>query len=43
MRSDSSIGISPSNAVNMPTVAYDHGDPDKHRLPLDTDKIPFSF
>lgn len=37
------VGHTEAGFVNMPTVAYDHGDPDKHRLPLDTDKIPFSF
>jgi dTDP-4-dehydrorhamnose 3,5-epimerase len=27
--------------VNFPTIQYDHADPDKYRLPLDTDKIPY--
>jgi dTDP-4-dehydrorhamnose 3,5-epimerase len=29
--------------VNFPTIPYDHADPDKYRLPLDNDKIPFKF
>jgi dTDP-4-dehydrorhamnose 3,5-epimerase len=29
--------------VNMPTRAYQHEDPDKYRLPLDTDAIPYRF
>lgn len=27
--------------VNLPTRSYEHADPDKHRLPLDTDLIPY--
>jgi dTDP-4-dehydrorhamnose 3,5-epimerase len=30
-------------AVNFPTVAFDHASPDKYRLPIDTDRIPFRF
>jgi dTDP-4-dehydrorhamnose 3,5-epimerase len=30
-------------AVNMPTRPYRHDDPDKLRLPLDTDEIPYRF
>lgn len=37
------VGPTEAGFVNMPTAAYDYGDPDKHRLPLDTDEIPFSF
>lgn len=29
--------------VNMPTRAYNHADPDKYRLPLNNDVIPFRF
>jgi dTDP-4-dehydrorhamnose 3,5-epimerase len=29
--------------VNMPTRPYDHENPDKQRLPLDTDRIPYSL
>lgn len=27
--------------VNLPTKPYDHANPDKHRLPIDTDSIPY--
>lgn len=29
--------------INLPTRAYDHANPDKYRLPLDTDLIPYRF
>jgi dTDP-4-dehydrorhamnose 3,5-epimerase len=29
--------------VNLPTRPYEHANPDKLRLPLDTDRIPFSL
>jgi dTDP-4-dehydrorhamnose 3,5-epimerase len=29
--------------VNFPTMPYDHANPDKYRLPLDTDQIPYKF
>ena len=29
--------------VNMPTELYDYDDPDEHRLPFDTDKIPYDW
>jgi dTDP-4-dehydrorhamnose 3,5-epimerase len=29
--------------VNFPTIPYDHASPDKYRLPLDTDRIPYRF
>ena len=29
--------------VNMPTRPYRHEDPDKYRLPLDNDTIPYKF
>ena len=29
--------------VNFPTIPYDHANPDKFRLPLDTDQIPYRF
>jgi dTDP-4-dehydrorhamnose 3,5-epimerase len=37
------IGESTATMVNMPTRAYNHNDPDKYRLPLDTDYIPYRF
>lgn len=30
-------------AVNFPTTPYEHANPDKYRLPLNTDLIPYSF
>jgi dTDP-4-dehydrorhamnose 3,5-epimerase len=29
--------------INLPTRPYRHDRPDKHRLPLDTDEIPYRF
>lgn len=29
--------------VNFPTKPYDHANPDKYRLPIDTELIPYSF
>jgi dTDP-4-dehydrorhamnose 3,5-epimerase len=29
--------------LNFPTMQYDHANPDKYRLPLDTDYIPHKF
>jgi dTDP-4-dehydrorhamnose 3,5-epimerase len=29
--------------VSFPTRPYDHAHPDKYRLPLDTDQIPYKF
>jgi dTDP-4-dehydrorhamnose 3,5-epimerase len=29
--------------VNFPTIPYDHAAPDKYRLSLDTDQIPYKF
>jgi dTDP-4-dehydrorhamnose 3,5-epimerase len=29
--------------INFPTVLYDHVNPDKHRLPVVNDLIPFTF
>ena len=30
-------------SMNFPTMAFDHKNPDKYRLPLDTPLIPYSF
>jgi dTDP-4-dehydrorhamnose 3,5-epimerase len=35
------VGATEAMFVNLPTRMYDHMDPDKYRLPLDTDEIPF--
>jgi dTDP-4-dehydrorhamnose 3,5-epimerase len=40
---DHNIGSTDVVVVNFPTQAYDHANPDKYRLPLDTDLIPHSF
>ena len=37
------IGTSDAYFINSPTRAYDHTDPDKLRLPLKNDLIPFAF
>jgi dTDP-4-dehydrorhamnose 3,5-epimerase len=37
------IGETEAVFVNMPNRAYDHADPDKYRLPLKNDYIPFDF
>lgn len=41
--SDHNIGSKDAVIVNFPTIPYDHENPDKYRLPLDTDLIPYSF
>lgn len=40
---DRNIGTSSVLLINFPTIQYDHADPDKYRLPLDTDHIPYKF
>lgn len=37
------IGAKDVVVVNFPTIPYDHANPDKYRLPLNTDKIPYTF
>lgn len=37
------IGSTDVVTVNFPTRPYEHADPDKYRLPLDTDEIPYKF
>jgi len=37
------VGTTDALFVNLPTRAYRHADPDKHRLPLDNDLIPYRF
>jgi dTDP-4-dehydrorhamnose 3,5-epimerase len=37
------VGLTDAVVVNFPTIPYDHADPDKFRLPLDTDRIPYTF
>jgi dTDP-4-dehydrorhamnose 3,5-epimerase len=40
---DHNIGTKDAVVVNYPTIQYDHTNPDKYRLPLDTDLIPYKF
>jgi dTDP-4-dehydrorhamnose 3,5-epimerase len=37
------VGTSDLLFINLPTNAYRYEDPDKYRLPLDSDAIPYSF
>jgi dTDP-4-dehydrorhamnose 3,5-epimerase len=37
------VGLHDVVFVNMPTRPYRHESPDKYRLPLDTDEIPYTF
>jgi dTDP-4-dehydrorhamnose 3,5-epimerase len=34
------IGRTDVTVVNFPTIPYDHSNPDKYRLPLDTEQLP---
>ncbi|MEO1364471.1 MAG: dTDP-4-dehydrorhamnose 3,5-epimerase family protein [Pseudomonadota bacterium] len=40
---DHNVGHQDVLLINMPTAEYNYEDPDKYRLPLDTDLIPFDF
>jgi dTDP-4-dehydrorhamnose 3,5-epimerase len=37
------IGSKDVVVINFPTRPYDHANPDKYRLPLNTDQIPYKF
>jgi dTDP-4-dehydrorhamnose 3,5-epimerase len=37
------VGETEAFLVNLPTRPYEHGDPDKYRLPLENDVIPYKF
>ncbi len=37
------VGESEAVYINMPTRPYNHADPDKYRLPLKNELIPFDF
>ncbi len=37
------VGMTDVVCINMPTHAYNHENPDKYRLPLENDLIPFKF
>jgi dTDP-4-dehydrorhamnose 3,5-epimerase len=40
---DHNIGSTDAVVMNFPTIPYDHANPDKYRLPINTDLIPHSF
>lgn len=40
---DHNLGSRDAAGINFPTSPYDHANPDKYRLPLDTDRIPYKF
>ena len=40
---DRAVGTTDVMFINFPTQPYDHENPDKYRLPLDTELIPHSF
>jgi dTDP-4-dehydrorhamnose 3,5-epimerase len=40
---DRNIGSTDVVGINFPTTPFDHANPDKYRLPLDTDLIPYRF
>lgn len=37
------VGDTDAMFINMPTKGYNHANPDKYRLPLENDLIPYSF
>jgi dTDP-4-dehydrorhamnose 3,5-epimerase len=37
------VGADDARMINFPTAPYQYENPDKTRLPLDTDSIPYSF
>lgn len=37
------VGTTEAMFINVPTHPYNHADPDKYRLPLKNDLIPFDF
>ena len=40
---DHNIGSTDAVVIDMPTAPFDHENPDKWRLPIDTPLIPYSF
>jgi dTDP-4-dehydrorhamnose 3,5-epimerase len=40
---DCNLGHKDAVMVNFPTQPYDHESPDKYRLPLENDYIPYRF
>ncbi len=37
------LGVEPSLLINFPTEVYDSREPDEHRLPWNTEQIPFNW
>lgn len=37
------IGTEDAYFINLPTKLYNHADPDKYRLPVKNEMIPFAF
>lgn len=37
------VGTTDVVVIDLPTLPYDHANPDKYRLPIDTPLIPYSF
>jgi dTDP-4-dehydrorhamnose 3,5-epimerase len=37
------VGLTDAYFINMPTRAFNHARPDKLRLPIDTEQIPYRF
>ena len=37
------VGVEPSLLVNFPSEVYNREEPDEHRLPWDSDEIPFNW
>lgn len=40
---DRNLGDTDAIVVNLPTIQYDHAAPDKYRLPLRNDYVPYTF
>ena len=40
---DRNLGSKDVVVINFPTIPYDHANPDKYRLPLNTERIPHKF
>lgn len=43
MHAVQNIGTTDATFINMPSEPYNHENPDKYRLPIDNDIIPFRF
>jgi dTDP-4-dehydrorhamnose 3,5-epimerase len=37
------VGVEPSLLINFPSEVYNREEPDEHRLPWNTDQIPFNW